>query len=118
MPAEEATQRIGARIAQARHELGATRRDVARALGIPLGVYERYETGEADATAQLGKIAAATDKPLAWFFDASSVPAGVAGSLAGREAAVAEREAAVAVREAQLEAREARVAEREAALEE
>jgi transcriptional regulator with XRE-family HTH domain len=57
---------LGFRIAKARRAAGLTQKALADAIGVSLGIFNRYETGAADPQRHLMPIAAATGKSLAW----------------------------------------------------
>jgi transcriptional regulator with XRE-family HTH domain len=57
---------VGRRIVQARQQLELTQAELAERIGIPLGMLDRYESGQADASRMLPRIAEATGKPVDW----------------------------------------------------
>ena len=57
---------VGKRIAESRGRLGLTRRELAEAVGVPLGKIERYESGLESPTIRLERIATALDEPRSW----------------------------------------------------
>jgi transcriptional regulator with XRE-family HTH domain len=101
--AKDETAEFGKRIARARRELGLTQRELADRIGVMLGVLEAYETGRADPSPHLDRIAEATGKDALWFLrgeDPEEVVARLqrhAGELAKREAALQRREEELAV---------------------
>ena len=62
---------VGARVADARRELGLTQKHFAKRVGITLWLLDRIETGVADAALHLAAIADVTGRPPAWFTGAS-----------------------------------------------
>lgn len=58
---------VGRRITEARLEAGMTKMELAEKLGVPLGLFERYEAGGEDPSPHLGRLAQATGKPVTWF---------------------------------------------------
>ena len=58
---------VGRRIVQARRELELTQAQLAERIGVPLGILDRYESGKADASRTLIRIAEVTGKPIDWF---------------------------------------------------
>src|SRR5689334_9592168 len=58
---------VGRRITEARLEAGMTKMELAEKLGVPLGLFERYEAGGEDPSPHLGRLAQATGKPVRWF---------------------------------------------------
>jgi transcriptional regulator with XRE-family HTH domain/cell division septum initiation protein DivIVA len=58
---------VGRRIVQARRQLELTQGELAQRIGVPLGILDRYESGQADASRSLTRIAEVTGKPLDWF---------------------------------------------------
>jgi transcriptional regulator with XRE-family HTH domain len=73
---------IGSRIARARRELGLTQAALADQIGTPLGILDRYETGEADPEPVLERIAAVTGKSVQWFISGSDEESDTSGDLA------------------------------------
>src|SRR4051812_19466135 len=74
---------VGRRITEARLEAGMTKMELAEKLGVPLGLFERYEAGGEDPSPHLNRLAQGTRKPVAW-------SRGGAPSDSGAEAAKAE----------------------------
>jgi transcriptional regulator with XRE-family HTH domain len=58
---------VGRRITEARLEAGMTKMELAEKLGVPLGLFERYEAGGEDPSPHLGRLAQVTGKPVTWF---------------------------------------------------
>src|SRR3954447_507623 len=58
---------VGRRITEARLEAGMTKMELAEKLGVPLGLFERYEAGGEDPSPHLGRLAQITGKPVTWF---------------------------------------------------
>jgi ribosome-binding protein aMBF1 (putative translation factor) len=58
---------VGARIGQARRELGLTQAELATRIGVTLAVLDRYETGRADPSGKLAEIAEVTGRRVSWF---------------------------------------------------
>src|SRR4051794_2426728 len=58
---------VGRRITEARLEAGMTKMELAEKLGVPLGLFERYEAGGEDPSPHLGRLAQVTGKPVSWF---------------------------------------------------
>lgn len=73
-PPEATAFRVHDRFAQARAEAGLTTKDVAQLLGVSIWTVEQLESGRGDASRFLPLLAAATNKPVEWFQDASSPP--------------------------------------------
>jgi transcriptional regulator with XRE-family HTH domain/cell division septum initiation protein DivIVA len=67
LSSEEGRAAVGRRIQQARRELGLTQAELAATIGVSLGVLDRYETGRANPSDRLDRIAEATDRPVSWF---------------------------------------------------
>jgi len=58
---------VGLRVAEARRAIGLSQKHFAERVGITLWMLDRIESGVADAAPLIHKIAAATDRPHAWF---------------------------------------------------
>src|SRR3954463_959762 len=58
---------VGRRITEARLEAGMTKMELAEKLGVPLGLFERYEAGGEDPSPHLGRLAQITRQPVTWF---------------------------------------------------
>src|SRR6476619_2015503 len=58
---------VGRRITEARLEAGMTKMELAEKLGVPLGLFERYEAGGEDPSPHIGRLAQVTGKPVTWF---------------------------------------------------
>jgi transcriptional regulator with XRE-family HTH domain len=58
---------VGARIRQARRELGLTQAELATRIGVSLGVLDRFETGHSDPSGKLEQIAEITGRPVSWY---------------------------------------------------
>jgi transcriptional regulator with XRE-family HTH domain len=56
----------GIHIAQARREAGLTQSELARGVGISLGLLEKLERGAADPSDYLERVATATGRPVTW----------------------------------------------------
>src|SRR3954447_14275369 len=80
---------VGRRITEARLEAGMTKMELAEKLGVPLGLFERYEAGGEDPSPHLGRLAQVTGKPVTWF--RGEAP-GEAGATDDETAAEAEPE--------------------------
>ena len=70
---------VGARIGQARRELGLTQADLASRIGVTLGVVDRYETGKADPSGKLEEIAEVTGRSASWFTSTAPYEFGAGG---------------------------------------
>ena len=79
---------VGRRITEARLEAGMTKMELAEKLGVPLGLFERYEAGGEDPSPHLGRLAQVTGKPVTWFRGEAPGEAGATDD----EAAAAEAE--------------------------
>lgn len=58
---------LGRRIERARRELGLTQTAFATRIGVPVGILDRYETGEGDPSHKLVRIAEVTGRRVSWF---------------------------------------------------
>jgi transcriptional regulator with XRE-family HTH domain len=58
---------VGRRIVQARRQLELTQSELAERVGVLLGMLDKYESGQADASRVLPRIAEVTGKPIDWF---------------------------------------------------
>jgi DNA-binding XRE family transcriptional regulator len=102
---------LGRRIALARRELGLTQRELADRIGVMLGVLVAYETGMADPSPRLDRIAEATGKDTIWFLrgdDPEEMGARLqlhASELARREAALRRKEDELALAHKRAEER-------------
>ena len=75
---------VGRRITEARLEAGMTKMELAEKLGVPLGLFERYEAGGEDPSPHLGRLAQVTGKPVTWF--RGEAPGAVTGDDTSAEA--------------------------------
>jgi transcriptional regulator with XRE-family HTH domain len=68
-------ERLASRIRAARLEAGLSRERLAGKVGCSLTTIVRYETGrnQGGSLSTLAKIATATGKPIAWFFEDDGV---------------------------------------------
>jgi transcriptional regulator with XRE-family HTH domain len=57
---------VAGRIVDARRAVGLTQTELARQIGLPLYVLERFERGEADPSVYLDAISAVTNRPRSW----------------------------------------------------
>ena len=65
----EITRRVSSRLRLARHAAGISQEQMAKLLGITFQQVQKYEKGtNRIASARLARWAAATDKPVEWFF--------------------------------------------------
>ena len=77
---------VGQRIAEARRESRLSQSELAIRIGIPLGLLEKLEAGEADCSPHLEQIAKVTGRPPAWFTERGERPMegwALLGKLAG-----------------------------------
>jgi transcriptional regulator with XRE-family HTH domain len=128
LAANEPTE-LGRRIALARRELGLTQRELAERIGVMLGKVDAYETGLADPSPYLDRIAEVTGKNTLWFLhddDPEEMLARLqrqADELTRREAALRKKEDELDLahrrdgRPGDLEAREEALRAREAEIE-
>jgi transcriptional regulator with XRE-family HTH domain len=83
---------VGKRIVRARRQVELTQAELAQRIGVSLGMLDRYESGQADASQMLMQIAEVTGKPIEWFasmgsdvsdrHDATRVPTAVGQRIA------------------------------------
>ena len=99
--ARNETAEFGQRIAFARREVGLTQRELADRIGVMLGVLEAYETGLADPSPHLDRIAEATGKEALWFLRGDD-PEEVVARLQRNAAELARREADLRRKEEEL----------------
>src|SRR5688572_24858729 len=99
---QEESIRVGKRIAEARRETGLTQTELARRIGVPLYVVERYEAGDAAASEHLEAIARITATPLS-SFESSAVAVAGSEALGRLEAELAQLRAEVDERLMRLE---------------
>src|SRR3990167_1003749 len=77
-------ERIGARIARARTEAGVTQEELADLIGVSTRSLQGYEAGAVKPYRHLEALAAAVNKPMAWFLhgdDAAPDPQRIAPLL-------------------------------------
>jgi transcriptional regulator with XRE-family HTH domain len=82
---------VGRRIVQARRQLELTQAELAERIGVSLGMLDRYESGRADASQTLIRIAEVTGKPIDWFTSTAPDAVGHQGDQAPVPAAVGQR---------------------------
>jgi chromosome segregation ATPase len=80
--AYEDSAAVGRRIGEARRDLGLTQADMAARIGVSLALLDRYETGKADPSGKLVRIAEVTGRRVSWFTSSVRYEVGSEGNEA------------------------------------
>ena len=95
---------VGGRIRQARRELGLTQAELATRIGVSLGALDRFESGKADPSGKLERIAEVTERPVAWYTSVDAYDVGGGLYESGLPAELRKRLAASSGRRAPTDA--------------